>query len=53
MIRAWVLVLVINGTVVDQGPKQTSMQCEADRKAFIQSNPTLKYQIRCEWRNPY
>lgn len=52
MIKAWVLVLVINGVTTDMSPRMTARDCQIAWKEYVTKNPKQKYQTFCEWRNP-
>lgn len=52
MIRAWVLVLIMDGTTVDLVPAMTAPACQTALKKHVAQNPKQRLQIRCEWRNP-
>jgi len=52
MVKAWVLVLVLNGVTNDLGPKMTAPDCQAAWKKYTQQHPKQIHQTFCEWRNP-
>jgi len=52
MVKAWVLILVLNGVTNDLGPKMTAPDCQAAWKKYTQQHPKQKYNTFCEWRNP-
>jgi len=52
VIRAWVLVLIMDGTTLDLGPMQTAPACQKALKAHVAQHPKHRLYARCEWRNP-
>ena len=51
MVKAWVLVLVLNGVQTDIGPLMTINDCTAAMKRYVAQHPKLKYNVFCEWRD--
>ena len=52
MIKAWVLILVINGKTIDLGPMMSARDCQIAWSKHVTQNPKQKYETFCEWRNP-
>jgi hypothetical protein len=50
--KAWVLIIIINGTTIDKGPPMIAADCQAAWKKYVTENPKMKYNTFCEWRNP-
>ena len=49
-VKAWVLVLILDGTTTDLGPKMNINDCHAAMKRYIEQHLKQKYNVRCEWR---
>lgn len=50
--KAWVLVLVLNGNTIDMSKPMMARDCQVAWKQYVTQNPKQKYNTFCEWRNP-
>jgi hypothetical protein len=50
--KAWILVLVINGVTTNLSQPMIAADCQAAWKKYVKENPKMKYNTFCEWRNP-
>lgn len=50
--KAWILVLLINGNTIELSKPMASNDCQAAWKKYVTENPKMKYNTFCEWRNP-